>query len=105
LSEKKPSEYIQNLVFTVSADVTASERILTPLLVFKGVPGGKIEKREFATFPKDILYACQGNAWMDEGAMLLWVEKILKPYVETAPDGIVPLLFLFVPLRHDGVCC
>jgi hypothetical protein len=41
-----------------------------------------------------MLYACQENAWMDEGAMLLWVDKILKPYIETAPEGIVPLLFL-----------
>jgi hypothetical protein len=31
---------------------------------------------------------------MDEGAMMLWVDKILKPYVQTAPDGIVPVLFL-----------
>ena len=30
----------------------------------------------------------------DERVMILWVNKILKPYVETAPDGIVPLLFL-----------
>ena len=79
---------------TCALTVTASGRVLTPLLVFKGVPGGRIEKREFITFPNDIVYACQGNAWMDEKVMLLWVDKILKPYVETAPDGIVPLMFL-----------
>ena len=26
--------------------------------------------------------------------MLLWVEKVLKPYIESAPKGIVPLLLL-----------
>ena len=26
--------------------------------------------------------------------MLLWVEKVLKPYIESAPEGIVPLLLL-----------
>ena len=31
---------------------------------------------------------------MDERVMLLWVEKVLKPYVEAAPDGIIPILFL-----------
>ena len=31
---------------------------------------------------------------MDEKVMLMWVEKILKPYVMTAPDGIVLILFL-----------
>jgi hypothetical protein len=79
---------------TCALTVTASGRLLTPLLVFKGTPGGRIEKSEFSTFPNDALYACQGNAWMDEKVMLLWVEKVLKPYVDTAPDRIVPLLFL-----------
>jgi hypothetical protein len=79
---------------TCALTVTASGRVLTPMLVFKGVPGGRIEKREFASFPNNVIYACQGNAWMDESAMILWVDKILKPYVETAPDGIVPVLFL-----------
>ena len=31
--------------------------------------------------------------------MLLWVEKVLKPYIESAPEGIVPLLLL------DSYCC
>jgi len=26
--------------------------------------------------------------------MLLWVDNILAPYVATAPEGIVPILFL-----------
>ena len=68
-------------------------RVLTPLLVFKGTPHGRIERTEFPSFPNDILYACQDNAWMDEGVMHLWVDKILKPHVENVPDGIVPLLF------------
>jgi hypothetical protein len=79
---------------TCALTVTASGRVLTPMLVCKGVPGGRIESREFMMYPDDMFYACQENAWMDEGTMLLWVNKILKPYVETAPDGIVPLLFL-----------
>jgi hypothetical protein len=79
---------------TCALAVTASGRVLTPMLVLKGVSGGRIEKREFTSFPNNVIYACQGNAWMDESAMILWVDKILKPYVETAPDGIVPVLFL-----------
>ena len=34
------------------------------------------------------------NAWMDERVMLMWVEMVLKPYVNTAPDNVVPILFL-----------
>ena len=31
---------------------------------------------------------------MVEEMMLVWVEKVLIPYVITCPDGIVPLLLL-----------
>ena len=41
-----------------------------------------------------VIYACQDNAWMDERVMLMWVEMVLKPYVDTAPDNVFPLLFL-----------
>ena len=79
---------------TFAMTVTASGKVLTPLVVFKGKPGGRIAQREFPTYPKEMLYACQENAWMDEKVMLMWVDKILKPYVMTAPDGIVPIVFL-----------
>jgi DDE superfamily endonuclease len=75
--------------------VTASGKALTPLLVFKGKPGGRIEKRGFPAYPAGIVYACQENSWMDESVMLLlWVEKVLIPYVSEAPDHIAPVLFL-----------
>ena len=63
-------------------------------MVFKGKPNGRIVTCEFPEFPDGILYTCQDNAWMDEKVMLQWVEKILKPYVDSAPDEVVPLLFL-----------
>ena len=46
-----------------------------------------------------MIYACQDNAWMDERVMLMWVDMVLKPYVNTAPDDMVPILFL------DSYCC
>jgi hypothetical protein len=39
-------------------------------------------------------YAFQENAWMEEKVMLMWVYKILKPYVMTAPDCVFPFVFL-----------
>ena len=45
-------------------------------------------------YPQGMIYACQDNAWMDERVMLMWVEMVLKPYVDTAPDDVVPILFL-----------
>ncbi len=79
---------------TLAMTVTASGKVLPALLVFNGKPGGRIEKREFPTFPNEIIYAIQENAWMDERVMLLWIEKVLKPYVLDAPGHIVPIAFL-----------
>lgn len=79
---------------TFAATITASGLSLTPYLVFKGKPTGRIVKEELHTFNREMLYACQENAWMDERVMLLWVEKVLKSHVENAPDWVVPLLFL-----------
>ena len=56
-------------------------------------------QREFPTYPQGIIYACQDNAWMDERVMLMWVNMVLKQYVGTAPQNMVPLLFL------DSYCC
>jgi hypothetical protein len=41
-----------------------------------------------------MIYLCQQNAWMDEEAMIVWVDQVLRPYIETAPAGILHILFL-----------
>ena len=64
-----------------------------------GKPNGRIVQHEFPMYPKGMIYACQDNAWMDERVMLMWVNMVLKPYVDTAPQNMVPLLFL------DSYCC
>jgi hypothetical protein len=76
--------------------VAANGTKLPPLLVYKGKPGGSIEKelRNAAHYPKDAKYIVQQNAWTDERVMLFWVENILAPYVKTAPEGVVPYLLL-----------
>ena len=51
-------------------------------------------KKEFPTFDNSMYHACQENAWMDKQVMLMWVGKVLKPSVESAPESIVPLLLL-----------
>ena len=76
--------------------MSASGKVVKPLLIFKEKRGGRILTREFPTFSPQIVYACQDNAWMDEKAMLQWVETILTPY---APEDIIPLLLL------DSYCC
>jgi hypothetical protein len=79
---------------TLAMSVTASGKILTPYLIFKGTRNGRIARNELSTLPNSMHYACQKNAWMDEECMMEWVDKVLKPYVDKAPDDVVPLLFL-----------
>jgi DDE superfamily endonuclease len=34
------------------------------------------------------------SAWMDERVMRMWVDKVLKPFVDDVPENITPLLLL-----------
>jgi hypothetical protein len=62
--------------------------------VLKGKANGCIANKEFATFPTSHHYHCQDATRMDERVVLAWVDQVLRPYVETAPDDIVPILIL-----------
>lgn len=82
---------------TVAVCITAGGNQLPLLIIFKGKQsnkGGRILGKELKTSPKEAFYETQENTWMSKGMMLLWVEKVVKPYVVTAPPGIIPLLFL-----------
>jgi hypothetical protein len=78
---------------TVAVCVTASGSMLPPLPIFNAKPNGHVE-RALSNFPKGAHYAVQKNTWMDERVMLIWVDKILDPYVKTTPEGVRPILFL-----------
>jgi hypothetical protein len=79
---------------TVAVTITADGMVLPLMVIFKGEPNGRIAKKEFARYPAPHSYCCQENAWMDEVVMLAWVDDILRPYVQTDPDNVIPLLIL-----------
>ncbi len=76
--------------------ITADSTLLPLTLVFKGKPNGRIVQREFQSgdYPTTHFYKCQDAAWMDEQVMIEWVNKVLAPYVATAPDHVVLILIL-----------
>jgi hypothetical protein len=41
-----------------------------------------------------MVYFCQRAAWMDEEAMIVWVDLELQSHIKTAPPGVMPILFL-----------
>ena len=79
---------------TVAFTVTASGKMLMPMAIYKGTRYGCIATRELCDHPQEMKYAMQPKAWFDEATMLDWVDYVLKPYVATAPVGIIPILFL-----------
>lgn len=82
---------------TCCLSVCADGTKLPPLLVYKGKPGGLIQKelnQKDSNYPKDIVYTVQENAWTDERVMLLWIDQVLRPHVKDVPSGVVPYLLL-----------
>ena len=63
-------------------------------ILFLEKPNGRFVQHESPTYPEGMIYACQDNAWMGKRVMLMWVNIVLKTYVDTAPQNTVPLLFL-----------
>ena len=78
---------------TLAVTITASGESLTPMMVYKGKPTGRI-LLGLPNYPESCFYACQERVWMDESVMLAWIDKVLKPYIETDPIGIHPVILL-----------
>jgi hypothetical protein len=82
--------------FTASLAITASGRKLRPMFTFKGVPTGRIALEELPLNPcrNRAALNCQDNAWFDTGVALKWIDRVLAPYVKTAPPTVRPILIL-----------
>jgi hypothetical protein len=79
---------------TVAVTIAGDGTVLPSVVAFKGKANGRIAKKEFSTFPASHHYHCQDAAWMDKTVMLAWVDQVLQPYVNTAPEDIIPILIL-----------
>jgi hypothetical protein len=84
------------MVVTIAGD----GMVLPSMVIFKGKPNGRIAKTEFVMYPAPHHYCYQDYAWMDKVVMIAWVDEILRPYIETAPDDIIPLLILDIYQCH-----
>ena len=78
---------------TMAVAITADGHWLPPYFVYKGKRGGRIS-REFSTYPQGAFYSVQENAWMDETGCLEWVDKVVVPWANAAPQDVIPLLML-----------
>ncbi len=66
------------------------------MIIFKGLPHGRITQTELPNFDPISIYPCQEAAWMDEQCMLIWVKQILSLYLMVNPlsPGIQPVILL-----------
>jgi hypothetical protein len=82
---------------TAALAVCADGTKLKPFVIFKGTPNGRIARDELHTYPSSerIAFCCQQNAWMDDGQMLKWIEKVLKPFLEQKPPETEVVLDMY----------
>jgi hypothetical protein len=76
---------------TLAVTVTASGKLLTPFLIFKGQENGCIAQCKFVTYPAAGKYACQPKAWMNNALINEWIDIVLMPW-KTNRDGNNPSL-------------
>ena len=61
---------------TVALTVSASDEMLTPMVVFKGARHGHIATREIRDHPQEMKYTMQLKAWFNKVTMLDWVNNV-----------------------------
>ncbi|KAH9147045.1 hypothetical protein AeRB84_009245, partial [Aphanomyces euteiches] len=67
---------------TVVLGIRADGRKLPPMIIFKGQPGGMIERREFPRLPPGAIYAVQKRAYMDTRVWKQYLTQVIKSAVE-----------------------
>ena len=74
------------------------------VLIFKGVPTGRIVTKEFPTYPPICVYVCQNNTWMKEQCCSSGQNK---SWGRTSRLHLRELSLFFCPrfvsLSHDGI--
>ncbi len=69
--------------FTLAVSVAMDGSNLPLFFMFKGKPGGSVEKQLPYTIPQDIIGGLQAKGWMDDRTMSIWYERVNKPYIST----------------------
>ena len=79
-------ESSSSLRFTLAISVAVDSSKLPLFAIFKGKPGGSIEKKLPQIIPAGIVSCVQAKGWMDDRTMSIWYERVYKPHISTC-DG------------------
>ena len=69
---------------TVHLAIASNGEKLPPFMIAKGTGYGRVMREmtsQSGPFPKDLVYAASENAWMTEGLMIDWIDRVLIPFV------------------------
>lgn len=85
--------------------VTCNGAKLKPMIIFKGTENGTIS-RSFTIgngYDENLVYATQSNAWCDQRIMQMWIQQVLKPYVESKNKMCILIMDVFSAHTTEAV--
>jgi hypothetical protein len=87
---------LEQPLFFCCLAVSANGEKLKLMLIFKGTPTGRIATREFRTnhYRDRLVLACQESAWQDRNNILLWIDRVLVPYLQEKAAGAPAAILL-----------
>ena len=88
---------------TMLLGVTLNGEKLTPLVVFKGQPNGRIA-RTFNMMPASMKYVCQAKAWVDQRVFKHCIAEVWKPFTVERADKTYLLIDEF-SVHLMATCC
>ncbi len=67
--------------FSLDVTIAMDGRKLPSFVIFKGTPGGSIERSLPSILPDGVIGCVQAKAWMDNRTMKIWYKNTIKPYI------------------------
>ena len=67
--------------FTLAVTITMDGSKFSLFVIFKGTPGGSVERSLNSTLPDGIIGCVQPKAGMDNKTMTIWYNSVVKPYI------------------------
>ena len=67
--------------FTLAVTVAMDGTKLPLFVIFKGVPGGKVDQSLESILPTGVLGCVQPKAWMDNRTMEIWYTNVFRPFI------------------------
>ncbi|RHZ41075.1 hypothetical protein DYB31_008874 [Aphanomyces astaci] len=79
----------QNPRVSVCLAVTATREKLPPFVVFKGVPGARVNAEINRVMPAKMFGTCQTKAWLDDPTTEAWRDSVWAPFASGGPPSVL----------------